>query len=390
MAIFSGKMSFRRYAIVGGRPLTSGEIEESLNRWRFSEQMEVGGIRAGWVLQDNLLDDDFSEDINRWSLPDGWAWFSYRRDVRSAPSGLLKATVDQRVRAWCKENDRERCPRAVKAELRELAEHELSRRSLPKTTLADVAWNLQTGMICFGRPTGTQNEAFRKLFQQTFGLVPVVWNPLMGLPRDLAMAFYDQPWSRTMAGMFDREIVFPEELPVATYDSSMVNLSRPLMDDVERWLLWLAWCGQQDRRVDDLVVTLDDRLVLQRYGGEGSGKASMSGPDVAGFPGIETAIVAGANPCELRLYVAREGEGDDSGWFVGLRGEFADTVRTGPETAWDIDGESAAFEHMMMLQESVDLTDRLFAAWVRALVAPTWPETELAMRAFAADGDAEE
>ena len=142
--------------------------------------------------------------------------------------------------------------------------------------------------------------------------------------------------------------------------------------------------------MDDLVVTLDDRLVLQRYGGEGSGKASMSGPDVAGFPGIETAIVAGANPCELRLYVAREGEGDDSGWFVGLRGEFADTVRTGPVTAWDIDGESAAFEHMMMLQESVDLTDRLFAAWVRALVAPTWPETELAMRAFAADGDAEE
>jgi len=384
MAIFTSKMSFRRYVLAGDRALSMAEIEEGLNRWCFSERTEIGGKREGWVLQDNMLDDDFSDDLNRWSVSGDWAWFCYRRDQRTPPPQLMKATLDQRVRAWCRENEQARCPRVVRSELKELVEAELVARALPKATLGEVAWNLRTGVLCFGKPTGTMNEGFRELFQRTFGLMPVVWNPLLALPPERVHAYLDSERSRTFGGMFDGEVQIREE-DAPTWSASVVNLTRPIMDDVQRFLLWLAWCGRSGRVVGGLTINMDDKLVLQQSGSDGSGVASMTGPDVVGFPGLQNAIIGGANPTELRVYVGQDGNEEDSGWLIGLRGDLLDTVRTGLLSTISLEGEDASHERLLLLDEAMNQTDRLFRAWVDDLFSPSWPETERAMRAFTDD-----
>ncbi len=170
MGILSGALTARRYRVVGTVPDGFREsYADSLRDYAFREKRDpvAGDESAGWVEIQNLLDTDFS-DINRW-LFDRYALFSLRVDKKVVPAKLFKAHLDKRAEAWCREQQRARCPASTRGELKELLMFEMMQRTLPRVQVHEVCWNVVDGWLLFHNLSDRANERFVKLFFETFG-----------------------------------------------------------------------------------------------------------------------------------------------------------------------------------------------------------------------------
>ncbi len=189
MGILSGALTARRYRVAGQVPSGFREsFAESLRSYAFREKsgINAGEEVAGWVEIHNLLDTSF-EDLNRW-LYDRYAIFSLRVDKKVVPAKLFKAHLDKRVEAWCQEQQRQRCPAAVRGELKELLEFEMLQRTLPRVSVYEVCWNITEGWLLFHNLSDRANERFVKIFYETFGLQPQPEVPLDLLASDPALS----------------------------------------------------------------------------------------------------------------------------------------------------------------------------------------------------------
>lgn len=189
MGILSGALTARRYVAVGEVPegFRDSYIER-LNAAAFQEPFSKVKKEetVGWVLNRNLLDNDFS-DLNEW-LYNQYAYFCLRVDKKSLPANLFRATLDQRGRAWCAEHGQERLPRSVKSELKDELEFEWLQRTLPRVQVTEVVWNIVDGTVLFHSLSEANNDRFRKLFLSTFDIELRPVNPLDFLDAELAMA----------------------------------------------------------------------------------------------------------------------------------------------------------------------------------------------------------
>jgi recombination associated protein RdgC len=116
----------------------------------------------------NLLDVDFT-DRGRW-LYNHYIAFALRVDKKVLPAKLFKATLEKRLQAWCQENGRERVPRAVREEQKELLTEQMMARTLPRVAVTEACWNVVDGWVFFHTSSEAANDRFRKLFRATFGL----------------------------------------------------------------------------------------------------------------------------------------------------------------------------------------------------------------------------
>lgn len=179
MGILKGALSVRRYRTDGEPPegfrdsyvaaLESNAFRDALSPVHKEE-------RVGWAQIHNLLDTDFV-DLNRW-LYNQYAVFALRVDKKVLPAKFFKAHLEKRVQGWCQQNNKERCPAAVKKELKELLEAEMLQQTLPRVQLYEVGWNLVEGWVLFHNSSELANDKFRKLFHRTFGLVLIPHDPL--------------------------------------------------------------------------------------------------------------------------------------------------------------------------------------------------------------------
>ncbi len=189
MGILSGQMTVRRYAVDGEVPEGFREkYVEALNAYGFREPFSKIKKEEveGWCQVHNLLDTDFT-DLNQW-LYNHYALFCLRVDKKVLPAKLFRATLDKRVRAWCEANNKERCPRGQRDEIKELLEVELLKSTLPRVQTTECVWNLAEGWVLFHSHSASTNDRFRKLFLRTFGLKLVPQNPLDLLDDPLAEA----------------------------------------------------------------------------------------------------------------------------------------------------------------------------------------------------------
>jgi DNA recombination-dependent growth factor C len=179
MAILSGALTARRFRVVGDLPEGWRDTwRDRLNEFSFNEPPAGVGKEAveGWVLVQNLLDTSF-DDFNRWLYSD-LAVFALRVDSKSLPAKLFKATVEKRCQTWCEEKDVERCPPAVKSEIKDHLEAEWLKRTLPRVALTEAAWNLNEGYLILHSLSDGVAERFTKRFFRTFGMKLVAWSPL--------------------------------------------------------------------------------------------------------------------------------------------------------------------------------------------------------------------
>lgn len=183
MGIVSGGMTVRRYRLSGAVPDDFRDrYREALQKYAFRDSNDPthGKERMGWVEIQNLLDTSF-EDWNRW-LFDRYLVVSLRVDKKVVPPKYFKAHLQKREEAWCLENGRQRCPAAVRTEIKERLEFEMLARALPRVQVTEMCWNVVDGWVIFHSLSEKLNDNFRKLFMQTFGLgiYPVVPLDLLG------------------------------------------------------------------------------------------------------------------------------------------------------------------------------------------------------------------
>lgn len=179
MGIVSGAMSVARFRVVG-EPGSQwrDRYRDALNEHAFQEPPQGLGKEEveGWVQVHNLLDVTF-DDFNRWLYNDV-ALFALRVDKKRLPGKLFKATLDKRCEAWCKERGVERCPNAVKQQIKEDLEQEWLARTLPSTSVTECAWHVGQGYLLIHGLSETVADRVRKRFFRTFGLKLVPWSPL--------------------------------------------------------------------------------------------------------------------------------------------------------------------------------------------------------------------
>lgn len=130
----------------------------------------------GWVLTQNLLDTDFSNQ-EKW-LYNQYLAAALRVDKKTLPARLVKAMLEKRIKAWCEEHRRERAPASVRTELKELLEDELYGRTLPRVAVFEFCWNLVENWVIYFNTSEGPNDRFRKRFRDTFGLPLVPFSPL--------------------------------------------------------------------------------------------------------------------------------------------------------------------------------------------------------------------
>ena len=179
MGILKGAMTARRFRVVGDVGEGWRDVfRDRLNEFAFREPAVSASKEEveGWVQVHNLLDANF-DDFNIW-LYGNYAVFALRVDKKSLPSKLFAATLQKRCEAWAEENEVERCPSSVKAELKDALEREWLKNALPRVALTEACWSIDNGYLVLHSLSEGTAERFRKRFFRTFGLTLVPWSPL--------------------------------------------------------------------------------------------------------------------------------------------------------------------------------------------------------------------
>jgi DNA recombination-dependent growth factor C len=179
MGILSGALTARRFRVLGDVPEGFRDAyRERLGEFAFRDPPHEPGKQEieGWVQAHNLLDASF-RDLNRW-LYEPYALFALRIDKKVLPANILKATLDKECLAWCAERGVERCPNAVRAEIKERLEDQWLRRTLPRVRVTELCWHTTEGWLVLHSLSESVAERVRKRFHQTFGLRLVPWSPL--------------------------------------------------------------------------------------------------------------------------------------------------------------------------------------------------------------------
>jgi len=183
MPIWKGAITARRFAIVSGnferdqegwRDLLRARVEE--HSFRHPQRPVPGEEVWGFVLPDNLLETDFS-DRNRW-LVEPYVFLGLRFDRTFLPKEKILAEAKRRAAAWCRDNSVERCPNAIRRAIKEQVEEELRSEARTKSTIVDIAWNLDQGYVLVGSTTTKVMDAVRKRFLRAFGVKLVPMGPL--------------------------------------------------------------------------------------------------------------------------------------------------------------------------------------------------------------------
>jgi recombination associated protein RdgC len=179
LGILSGAMTVRRFRVVGEVPEGFRELyRDGLEEFAFKERPNEQGKEEveGWCQVHNLLDVTF-EDFNKW-LYNNYAVFAVRVDKKSLPAKLFQATLAKRCEAWCIAHSTERCPRAVKTQLKEELELDWLKRTLPRVAVTECCWNITEGWLLLHSLSDGAADRFRKRFLRTFNLKLVPHSPM--------------------------------------------------------------------------------------------------------------------------------------------------------------------------------------------------------------------
>lgn len=163
-------------------PDLSGWLSETLTEHAFTDYPSPasGGVRAGFARADAPLEPPDFSDVSTFYLTP-YVSFAYREDVKKVPAARLKAAVNAAARAWCAEHMRERCPKQVKAELKDRIEAEMLPRVTPSSRVVLCVLNVGEGYLVVSTQSEPRIEGICKLVQRSLGLVVQVESPDDGL-----------------------------------------------------------------------------------------------------------------------------------------------------------------------------------------------------------------
>ena len=221
----------------------------------------------GFVLPDNLLETDFS-DQNRW-LIEPYVFLGLRVDKTILPKEKILAETERRAAAGVKERGAERCPTSVRRAIKEQVEEELRSEARTKSTMIDIAWNLDAGYVLVGSTTTKGNDELRKRFLRAFGLVLTPMGPL-------------------------REGDRPQRLGYSSASEVPPDSTRQILS----WIHLVAESqGGRDEDVDDLSILVTDKISFV----SAHSTVQIKGNEVGSRHEAGTAVKDGRLVCEAKL-----------------------------------------------------------------------------------------
>lgn len=180
MSLLSGSINARRFYVPGSlQPDWREMYRDKLEEHAFRNPPVIDKAEyEGWVKIDDMLETNF-ENLNTWLIGSEYIAIGLRVDKRVLPAAKFKAELGKRIKAWCEESGSERCPREVKAEIKEMLEAEWLSKTIPRTKVHQVIWNLGTNIVYTDTHSDVESDRIRKRFFRTFGRKLNLHSPLL-------------------------------------------------------------------------------------------------------------------------------------------------------------------------------------------------------------------
>lgn len=180
MGLLNGQLTSRRFRVDGELPENFRDVyRDRLNEFAFREPpYKSKEASEGWVHIDEMMNTSF-ENFNRWLIGE-YVLVALRIDQIRLPAKRFKAELKRRTQEWCTEREIERCPAAVRSEIKQVLEDEWLAQSMPTTKMVGFCWNLTTNVLYIESQSEGVCDQIRKRFFRTFGrrmslLSPLVW-----------------------------------------------------------------------------------------------------------------------------------------------------------------------------------------------------------------------
>lgn len=170
MGIVAGAVKLRRYQVIGDVPADFRDVfEEAIQKHAFvdfeaddSREMALGWAAVEDVYASNLY-------LDRW-LVDHSINLTLRLDTKRIPAQFLKRQCRTLENEWKLKLGREHLTKAEREEIVDIVSRRLLERVIPTTQGHDFSWDLHRGDLLFWNTGDKANEAFKVLFEKTFGL----------------------------------------------------------------------------------------------------------------------------------------------------------------------------------------------------------------------------
>ncbi|RNC71815.1 MAG: exonuclease [Desulfuromonadales bacterium] len=376
MGILSSTTAVCQFRVAGDLP--SGDlypwIAGRLAAHSFhSIDQSAAELSVGWVHLDDHRQMSFDVPAAFWR--DHYVAFTLRRDQRKLPAALVKAYLQVAEHEYLTANPGfNRVPKQKREELKEAVRANLLTKTLPVPSGWDAVWETRTGIVTFTSLSAPIIELFETQFKKTFeGLRLVAVHPY------------------ARAGEVVPEALTPalEKANQATSDAAidLIRSNQWLGWDFLLWLLHRTMTESSEYRVsrpgaaqegDLFVAYLNDRLVLQSAGENGTQKITMAGPQDH-FQEARTALKSGKRITEATLYL----ELGENIWKLTLKGElfhFASykapkvAIEKGDHVDEGSEREAAFYERMYVMEQGLQLFDSLFATFLGARLGSGWGE----------------
>ena len=168
MGAISGSAGYLRFFVDGEAPNDLGaRFEQAIEARRFLPIAPDGTDGIGWVPMDAPFDDELPITRDRFHFSHLIA-LGYREDTYSVGKRQLEHLVDRRVIEVEKEG--KKVGRALRRAIRDALTIELRKKSLPRTRVVDMIWDLDRAELrVFGRGT-IATERCIACFERTFSV----------------------------------------------------------------------------------------------------------------------------------------------------------------------------------------------------------------------------
>lgn len=163
--LLKGAVSFTAFR-PGDVPATIEKAREALSGYAF-QKLEATDLRdesVGWV--DALLcfdNENFSSLMH-----DGFFVFAMREDKYSFTSSQLRPYIEEAEFVFKRENNLEYIAAQQKKEIREQVIRKMRSNSYPKTTVVEVAWDMDSHQVYLFTQSNAMAAKFTDLFEKTF------------------------------------------------------------------------------------------------------------------------------------------------------------------------------------------------------------------------------
>lgn len=170
MGILNGGIRLRRYQVAGEVPRDFRSVYEGAIQKHAFQDFVAGDEREevlGWVPLDDWFDPGLH--LDRW-LIEHTVNLTLRVDTKRIPARFLKQECRKLQSEWKLRSGREDLTRAERDEIETIVRRRLLERVIPACRGTDFSWDLDRGQVLFWGTGERLNEAFRSLFEKTFGV----------------------------------------------------------------------------------------------------------------------------------------------------------------------------------------------------------------------------